>query len=684
LKAVDAAVDKTAITRTAKKFVWLLAVCALAGFAVGAVVAVGRVAADGHAAHGLWRTVIQTVTTALNAGAFDAFSLGAFLALLMLPQVAAGREFRAALRFAVGFVLFYPLFFVAIWLFTDFAVTALRMETHRLPELVRKNQDFVEFIERNFFAHLDVRQLRRLLIGNAGWTWPSLLLAALFGVWFERGGSALAVWLPRRAPRLARIFTPAGSAPSAAKTGRRRFALVAVMCLAGAVVLLANLANKVALLTNREPRPNVILISIDTLRADRLGCYGHARADTPNLDRLAANGVLFEEAISNASWTLPGHSAMLTGVQPTALGIFKVTDRLDRKTLTLAEIYREHGFDTGAIVSYILVDQVYGFGQGFDHFDYVDAQPAADIVDKAIAYIEPRQRQKFFLFLHLYDPHWPYEPKEETAKAVWPTYIGGDLRNLIDTGDYAQFALKVINGPPLYNDYSRAMYDGEIHDVDTELGRLFLYLVQKNLIDRTVLVVTSDHGEQFLDHGLFGHGLTLYDEELRVPLLVRFPHLLPSGVRVKGQVQLLDLAPTLLGLTGLPKDRFTFGGRDLLLVAGSGSASPVPMLAETSMSGDPRYALRNGQHKLLTPYTLDFGGGLQVARPEEVYDLLADPAEKTNLAPDHPKMAEVLQQEMATLLGAIRERWGIGEGLSRSQALSPEEVERLRSLGYIQ
>jgi arylsulfatase A-like enzyme len=349
----------------------------------------------------------------------------------------------------------------------------------------------------------------------------------------------------------------------------------------------------------------------------------------------------------------------------------------------MAEVFRERGFDTGAIVSYILLDRVYGFDQGFAYFDYEDLQPAKTVVDKALAYIEPRLFRKFFLFLHIYDAHWPYEPKEETAREFWPHFIGPELRELIDTGDYAQHALKVIKGPPLYNEYSQAMYDGEIHDIDTELGRLFRYLIDKRLIDRTAIVVTSDHGEQFLEHGLFGHGLTLYDEELRVPLIMRYPHLLPADQRVKGQVQTLDILPTVLGLAGIDARRYRLGGRDLLLMAAAGAATPLPMIAETSMSGDPRYAVRDGARKLVTPYALDFGHGLEVDKPEEVFDLAVDPREQNNLAPDHPKMAEVLRQQMADQMARVRATWGTGEGLTRSQALSAEEIDRLRSLGYI-
>jgi len=656
-----------------KRLLAVFPVLVVGGFGVGLVAAIVRVAIEGDLPHGLWRTALATGNGVINHTVYGAVSLGVFVAVLALAQMAAGRESRAALRAAFGFILFYPVFLVAIWAATDRAVTQFGMETHKLPELVRQNDHLGRFLLENFLAGLDFLAMPRWLLAKAGWLWPSFLVAALFGAWFDR---ALG-WLPIRRKKL--------TARTDSTARRRRLTgVTAGLLLVGTALILTNMAALAARLTNREPRPNVILISVDTLRADALGCYGNGRARTTALDRLAQNGVLFEECVSNSAWTLPGHGAMLTGVQPTALGLAKVTDRLSEGALTLAEVLRERGFSTGAVTSYILLDRVYGFDQGFEHFDYVDNQPASDIVDKAIAFISARERQKFFLFLHLYDPHWPYEPGEKTAAQFWPGMPGPEIRKLINIGDYARFVIEVVRGPRSLVDYSRAMYDGEVADVDAQLGRLFLHLVQRGLENRTVIVVTSDHGEEFLEHGLLGHGLTLYDESLRVPLIMRFPHLLPSGARVKGQVQTLDIFPTILGLVGLDPAEFNLGGRDLLFSAAAGDVEAVPMLAETAMSGDFRYAMRTGDRKLLTPVRLDFGHGLLVEHPEEIFDLRADPGEKTNLAADHPEQVDELKALMARQLQTIQERWGLGRDLSRSRALSAEEVERLRSLGYIQ
>lgn len=658
--------------RETKRLLSVIPVLIVGGFFAGVVAAIVRVVLAGDLAYNLWHTALDTTNVTINHTVYGALSLAVFVMVLAWLQVMAGRKAAGALRAAVGFNLFFPLFLLVIWVATERAVTGFALATHKLPELVRQNDNLGRFLLENYLAGLNVATMPAKLLTKAGWLWPSFLLAGLFGVWFDRGLG----WALRRRKRRAEPADP---------TRQRRLTRLTVsLVTVGAALIIINMAALTARLTNRELRPNVILISVDTLRADALGCYGNPRANTVALDRLAHNGVLFEDCISNSSWTLPGHGAMLTGVQPTALGLSKVTDRLSDNALTMAEVLRENGFATGAVTSYILLDRVYGFDQGFEYFDYVDNQPAGDIVDKAIAFVSRHERRKFFLFLHLYDPHWPYEPSEATAARLWPHGPTPEIRKLIDIGDYARFAIEVIRGPRVLNDFCRAMYDGEVDDVDTQLGRLLGHLVRRGLENRTVIVVTSDHGEEFLEHGLFGHGLTLYDESLRVPLIMRFPHLLPSGVRVKGQVQTLDIFPTVLGLVGLDAARYNLGGRDLLFSAAAGDVEPVPILAETSMSGDHRFAVRTGDHKLLTPVHLDFGKDLLVERGEEIYDLTVDPGETTNLAADQPETADALKALMARQLQTIRERWGLGKDLSHSRTLSPEETERLRSLGYIQ
>lgn len=656
-----------------KKLALSFPLALLLGFLIGLVVAVTQIMQGGDINYGLWRTALSQLTYAINVGFFTALHLAVLVFVLTLVQLLLGRDYTAGLRTSIGFLLFYPLFFLVIWFYTDLYVSLRNVETHRLPKLIRDNSDLWIYLKSYFLQHIDLWAVAKLWVNRTWWMLSSVLVAGVFGYWFARAWQwAAGRWRKKRSAETERAVLKK-------KASRRLIPLGIVVF----VLVLSNMADKALALAQQGPTPRVILISIDTLRADRLGCYGNERAKTPYLDLLAQNGVLFEDAISNSAWTLPGHGAMLTGVQPTALGLFKVTDRLDSHALTLAEVMREQGFDTGAIVSYILLDRVYGFDQGFEYFDYEHMQPAKQIVDKAIEYIGQRHDQKFFLFLHLYDPHWPYEPTEKTAGEFWPYVMTPLVMNLIGTGDYAQFALKVINGPPVLNEYCLAMYDGEIADVDLELGRLFTYLYEKQLIDDTIVIVTSDHGEEFRDHGTFGHGLTLYDESLRVPLIMRYPRMLPEGVRVEGQVQLLDVFPTVLDLAGIDSAQFELGGRNLYADIHAGAADAVPMIAETSMSGDPRYALRDGHYKLITPYQLDFGGNLKLDKPNEVFDIQADPEERNNLAPDHPKMLEMLSQEMARQMEQIKNRWGMGEGYSRSQALSAEEIEHLRSLGYL-
>jgi len=667
----DEQVEAEQLNTELKKIALLLPLGLLIGCAVGLTVTTLQLIEQGDFQYGLWRTVIGQVTHTLNSGFFVAFNATILLMILSALQAMLGRPFAPSLRTAIGVLLFFPLYLTMVWLFTYLTVSGQSVETHKLPAIIRENAEFTIYLDRYFWSRLDLFAVAKTFANRFWWMVAGILMASIFGVWFNHLCAALGK-LVRRSK---------ASAP--APLGKWAARLLIPLSVIVVAMIVLNMTNKALALTGRDMRRNVILISLDTLRADRLGCYGCQTAKTPFLDLLAKNGVVFEEAISNSSWTLPGHGAMLTGVQPTTLGLFKVTDRLDNHALTLAEVMRENGFDTGAVTSYILLDKVYGFHQGFDYFDYEDMQPAATIVDKAIGFIEPRLAKNFFLFLHMYDTHWPYEPDEATAKEFWPGQIVAPLRQLIATTDYAQFAIKVIRGEDMLNDFCLAMYDGEIAQVDRELGRLFKFLYEKKAIDNTLLIVTSDHGEEFRDHGYFGHGLTLYDEVLHVPLIMRFPMMLPEGVRVQGQVQSLDLFPTILGLVGLEATKYNLPGRDLLGMIHAGAADPLSMIAETSMSGEPRYALRNGDYKLVTPYELDFGANLKIDKPEEVFDLRVDPLERNNLAQSHPKMAEILRREMAEQMEAIRQRTAAGKTFSRSEQLSAQEIERLRSLGYL-
>ncbi len=651
------------------------------GLVTGLTMAIVRVAGSGDWSFGLWRAMIADVNSALNAGLFTAFYLAALLYIIAAVQLLFGRSLAGAVLCSAGILLFYPLLLTFIWLTTKLLVEAQQVSLHRLPHLLRENTDFTLYLQRHWLDYLNPMGVVHAVFRHGPWLLASALPALGMGIWFERGFRRLLPGVVAWAGRQVAAPEPVADG----KPGRNRWVVrsVLVVVTAGSIAILSNIVAEGSSLMRGEARPNVILVSIDTLRADRLGCYGNTQGITPAIDKLAARGVVFEEAIANAPWTLPSHGGMLTGVQPSALGLYKVTDRLSVHALTLAEVLHDDGYDTGAVVSYVLLDKVYGFHQGFDYFDYVDEQPAAQVVDKALKFLEPRTRQKFFLFLHFYDPHWQYEPPADAARKFWPRPVPADVRQFVAERDFTRFAINWIHGPDTFNEYCLAMYNGEVFEVDRQLERVLRFLVDRQMIDRTLVVITSDHGEEFREHGLVGHGLTLYDESLRVPLVMRLPLMMPEGVRIKGQVQTIDLFPTILSAVGLDPSTLALDGRDLLPLIQGGQVAPVPMLLETAMSGETRYALRDGHYKLIQPYQLDFGSELKINKPEELFDLNADPAERQNLAVTPTAECDALREVMGRRIEAVRREHAAGTGRSRSQALSPEETERLRSLGYL-
>src|SRR5215471_7531266 len=272
---------------------------------------------------------------------------------------------------------------------------------------------------------------------------------------------------------------------------------------------------------------NLLLVTIDTLRADRLGCYGYSKIETPNLDKIARQGVLFESAVAPAPLTAPSHASMMTGLYPTA---HKVRNTggfvLSPSDATLAKLLQDQGWDTAAFVGSSVLKRRFGFNQGFSVYDdemptpakgLAQAEPerrASEVVDRAIKWLEAQSGKPYFLWVHVYDPHIPYDPPD-----------------------------------PFREKYKDRPYDGEIAYTDQQLGRLFDAAAKKSPPENTLIAVLSDHGESFSEHGEYTHGVFLYDSTLRIAFLMAGGRV-PAGVRVKQQARTIDLLPTVLELMG--------------------------------------------------------------------------------------------------------------------------------------
>lgn len=438
---------------------------------------------------------------------------------------------------------------------------------------------------------------------------------------------------------------------------RRRLAALALLVL---VAALGCGAEKTA-----RP-PDLILISIDTLRADRLGCYGHPLPTSPEIDRLRAGAVLFREAIAQAPSTLASHASMLTSVPPVRLGAsFARRRALPESAVTVAEVLQAAGYRTMALTAAGQLAREFGIGQGFEVYRPRSERQQAGAfwprVGAALSLLEAPDPRPVFLFLHTYEVHHPYRPDPATLAKFDPGYRGG-LGERIPVG-----LIEGINRGEIAIDaadlrHIERAYEAEIVSVDRAVGRLLDWLAASERFRDAVVVVTSDHGEEFGEHGKVGwHSHTLYDELLRVPLLIRLPGGEAAGGEVTLPVRLLDLAPTLLELAGVEAPP-EFEGRSLLPLVRGTATRELAALASLDDGSDASHALRLGGWKL-------WDGRL--------FDLASDPGERIDRAPDHPARVAVLQRMLAA---EIARRFA---GEAPTAELDAAAERELRALGYL-
>jgi arylsulfatase A-like enzyme len=410
---------------------------------------------------------------------------------------------------------------------------------------------------------------------------------------------------------------------------------------------------------------SVLLISIDTVRRDHVGAYGYARPTTPRFDALARTGLVFDDAVSTSSWTLPAHLSMLTGVDPGRHGGVDMRHGFNRSVPTVPALLRAAGFATRAVTSHLYVSSVYGLDDGFEHLDFRQDRKATEVADRGMDVLDRVGDRPFFVFLHLYDPHWHYDPPDWARRLFETSYTGSVTGNWQDFSRRDRAAVSDADLAHLL-----ALYDGEIRYADTEVGRVLDHLTARGLDRSTLVVITSDHGEEFLDHGSWEHQKTLYEEVVRVPLAIRGAGLEPR--RERAQVSALDVAPTILAWAGVPAPA-SVTGRSLL-----GPLAEREAYGETdhTVDGTRKLFLRGGAARWKTVLSLSPDG--KETRGEEWYDLSSDPAERKSVPPA-PTVADPIRRRAL-------ERWradrGAG-GSARPVCLSAEQQERLRALGYV-
>lgn len=443
----------------------------------------------------------------------------------------------------------------------------------------------------------------------------------------------------------------------------------------------------------KRPEPpsgagNVVLVLVDTLRADKLGCLGNTLGLTPEIDALAEQGFLFEQAFSHAPWTLPSMASVLTSNLPArhgAGGKFTATERptgLIPGVRTLGECFADQGYETGAIVNVFWLGPKFGMHRGFADYDFQPPRKgqkvqrlATEVTDRAIAWIRKKRadsERPFFLMVHYFDPHLTYDPPAAFRKKFALPADYTPVPGLFGTeADMIGLRRGRSNASRLPIRRLERLYNGEIAYTDQEVGRLFDAIDEMGLRESTVVALLADHGEEFLDHGGFEHGHTNYDELLHVPLIIRFPELIKPG-RSKATVGLMDVAPTLCSLAGVEAES-TFSGRSLESILFGQSTESREVVSEGNMWGPAIRSLRSPRHE---GYKL-----IESAGRLELYRVSEDPHERHDLAKD---AAEAERRDTMSEYLAARLKLAEGRRLGKASevSLTEDEKDSLKGGGY--
>jgi len=453
---------------------------------------------------------------------------------------------------------------------------------------------------------------------------------------------------------------------------RRRPAHLLLALLPGAALLAACGGPGVA---RSAAPPDVVVVLVDALRADRIGAAGYAAPITPNIDRLAHEGVFFTQAYSQATWTKPAMATLFTSLYPTEHGLVRlgaedptgafVTDRLPRSTTTLAERFRQAGYQTMAVVNQVHLQKKLGFAQGFDRFEWRRGKTAPELNAIFREIVSERDSRPLFTWIHYLDVHWPYTNRLPDGEApdLGPTEIEHEPPHGLQWVEAWQ--------QEHFDEPTRAAlenrYDHEVAFVDAAIGELVGILRDGGRWRDTIVVVTADHGESFGGHGKLMHGHLPYEEELRIPLVIRLPEFTrhPRGARAT-PVGLIDVGPTLLDLAGIEAGPPPMRGRSLVPEIDGAEEPERPVFAQTGRG----WSVRAGHLKLIA---LEDGS-------YRMFDLAADPGEERDLAASG---CDGGCEALASLLRAFRANLRQVPSDNELGTFGEEDLEELRALGYL-
>ena len=416
---------------------------------------------------------------------------------------------------------------------------------------------------------------------------------------------------------------------------------------------------------SERPDYNVILVSIDTLRADHVGAYGYQRQTTPYVDEFASGSVLFTEAVAPAPQTLPSHASIFTSLIPSHHGgLANFRFKLSEDAVTMAEILKDHGYATVSFNDGGVMSESFGFSQGFDLYDSTPRKSEFSTrVAPAKEWLSRHRDRPFFLFLHSYEVHLPLAPGaaylelfDSGYSGPLPDYLGGKVLRGIRDGDIEITEAEL--------EHIIDLYDATIRSMDAAFQDLIVFLFEADLLENSLIVFTSDHGEEYGERGRIAvHGPTLFDEVLLVPLIIRFPEGLFASTVVDAQVRSIDILPTVLDVLGIEAP-IRFDGTSLVDLVRSGTDRHLPALSE-ARSGTLA-SLRDGSWKVI-----------RGERTVKLFDLQNDPSETSDLSSDNPAEGERLRALLEHILESQRR-------VSTPHEPDDEAVKQLKALGYVE
>jgi choline-sulfatase len=440
--------------------------------------------------------------------------------------------------------------------------------------------------------------------------------------------------------------------------------------------------------TTIAARPNVVLIVVDTLNAQHLGSYSPGLKNSPNIDALARSGVRFENSYAVSSWTKPAIASILTSKYPSEHGVINIRRRLPGEALTLTEFFKAQNFDTVGVTSHVYLEPGSGFEQGFEIYEQLNrskglhtAVSSSQISDRAVSWLTenagPKQKKPFFMLLHYFDPHYRYMHHPEFDLT---SNYRGQLR--------AGMSFKALmRRRPLFEaddtEYLRNLYREEIAFTDSQIQRVVRSLTERGINERTLVILTADHGEEFLEHGSLGHTQTLYEEILRVPLIFYMPGAIKPLV-IEAPVNQLDIFPTLLALFD-SQNRSDFQGSGISLLPAILGKKEIPaqrdLFAEVSYSSPGKIAganynltsVRSGSYKLIHD---------QNKKKRLVFDLDKDPKERRSLFGVNSRISDDLLAKLHSFEKRKAQAKESESSAQETEELPLEDLKKLQSLGY--